>query len=132
MFGTSSTVGGSSAPKSVFGRPSTFGAAPASPSPSAVGPTRRAKSPRPQAFGAYAATAGRFAAPSSKIRAKNKAEGENGDEKEGDEANSSEEKVEEKQKTFSEILAATGSDAEVSDDGEKMVFTEQESEFLFS
>jgi hypothetical protein len=98
----------------------------ASPLPSAAGPTRRAKSPRPSAFGAYASTAGRFAAPSSKIRAKSKAE-ENGENKESDEGTSGEEKGDEdKSKTFSELLAAKGSDREESGD-EKMVFTEQES-----
>lgn len=124
VFGTPSNVGTSAAPKSVFGRPSAFGVT-ASPAPSAVGPTRRAKSPRPHAFGAYGSTAGRFAAPSGKIRAKNKAE-EDGEGKESDGGTSGEEKGdEEKPRTFSEILATTGSDAEHSDN-EKMVFTEQE------
>jgi hypothetical protein len=128
LFGTPSTVGTSAAPKSVFGRTSAFGVA-ASPTPSAVGPTRRAKSPRPHAFGAYASTAGRFAAPSGKIRAKNKAE-EDGEGKESDGGTSGEEKGdEEKGRSFSEILATTGSDGEHSDN-EKMVFTEQESAYL--
>lgn len=126
-FGTPSSAGVSGAPKAVFGRSSGFGMATSpSPTPSAVGPTRRAKSPRPQAFGAYGATAARFAAPSGKIRAKNQVNSENGDTKESDGGTSGEEKGDEdKAKRFSEILAATGSDAEVSD-AEKMVFTEQE------
>lgn len=126
VFGAPSTVGTSATPKAVFGRPSVFGVT-ASPSPSVAGPTRRAKSPRPSAFGVYASTAstaGRFAAPSGKIRAKNKAEEEG---KESDEATSGEEKVEEPKqtRTFSELLASKGSDREESGD-EKMVYTEQE------
>ncbi|KAG8807593.1 hypothetical protein FRC17_004389 [Serendipita sp. 399] len=127
VFGTPSTVGASASSKAVFGRSSGFGmAASPSPTPSAAGPTRRAKSPRPQAFGVYGTTAARFAAPSSKILAKSKAAVEGEESKESDEATSGEEKgEEEKAKRFSEILAATGSDGETSD-GEKVVYTEQE------
>ncbi|KAG8783526.1 hypothetical protein FRB91_004273 [Serendipita sp. 411] len=127
VFGTPSSVGVSTSSKAVFGRSSGFGmSASPSPTPSAAGPTRRAKSPRPQAFGVYGTTAGRFAAPSSKILAKNKAAAEGEESKESDEGTSGEEKGEEdKAKRFSEILAATGSDGETSD-GEKVVYTEQE------
>lgn len=70
-------------------------------SPSAAGPTRRAKSPRPQAFGAYSAAAGgagRFIAPSSKIKAKSKS----------DAAAAEAEKEKEKEKATSD--ADSGSD----------------------
>lgn len=164
-FGTTSTVGqgtGSIYNRSVFapslGSPSaSFGA------PSAAGPTRRAKSPRPQAFGAYSAAAGgagRFVAPSSKIKAKSKsdaaaAEAEKEKEKgtsdaesvsdeksapapakstgtmSADEAGASTDDEGKKEEAFGDMLAHTGpSDTELSDSGEKPVFTEQKSELV--
>lgn len=130
-------------------------------SPSAAGPTRRAKSPRPQAFGAYSAAAGgsgRFIAPSSKIKAKSKsdaaaAEAEKEKEKatsdpdsgsdeksappadkstdamSADEGAASTDDEGKKEEAFGDMLARAGpSDTELSDSGEKIVFTEQKSE----
>lgn len=130
-------------------------------SPSAAGPTRRAKSPRPQAFGAYSAAAGgagRFVAPSSKIKAKSKsdaaaAEAEKekaasdpdsgSDEKNApaaskstdamsaDEGAASTDDEGKKEEAFGDMLAHAGpSDTELSDSGEKMTFTEQKSELV--
>jgi len=164
-FGTTSTVGqgaGSIYNRSIFAP--TLGSQSASlGSPSAAGPTRRAKSPRPQAFGAYSAAAGgagRFIAPSSKIKAKTKsdaaaAEAEKEKEKatsdadsgsdeksvppadkstdamSADEGAASTDDEGKKEEAFGDMLARAGpSDTELSDSGEKIVFTEQKSELV--